>query len=215
MIAKISSAWYHIIFLNDQVMHGQQVMDKTVKTENQDLWWLLWLSSGQDSELPLQGAGVWSLVRKLRPYLFSKVKKNLRFIRNFQSHGTMFVMKYSWWKHHTIIHWVNIIVLSIDNGQTQNLKMRINIKTPRYTSFPGGSVVKNLPANTGDAGLIPGLGRCPVEGNGNSVQYSCLENPMDRGAWWARVYRVTEEMDATEWLNSRYINIYFFKNKKL
>ena len=50
--------------------------------------------------------------------------------------------------------------------------------------FPGGSVVKNLPANdTGDTGLIPGSGRVPEEGNGNSLQYSCLENPTDRGAW--------------------------------
>ena len=46
--------------------------------------------------------------------------------------------------------------------------------------FPGGSVVKNLSANTGDAGSIPGLGRFPVEGNGNLLQHSCLGNPMDR-----------------------------------
>ena len=50
--------------------------------------------------------------------------------------------------------------------------------------FPGGSWVKNPPANTGDAGLIPGLGRSPGEGNGNLFQYSCLRNPMDKGAWW-------------------------------
>ena len=49
----------------------------------------------------------------------------------------------------------------------------------------GGSVVKNLPADSGDTGSIPGLGRSPGEGNGNALQYSCLENPMDRGAWWA------------------------------
>ena len=53
-----------------------------------------------------------------------------------------------------------------------------------YTDFPGGSAVKNLPAEEGDVGLIPGLGRSPGEGNGNPLQYSCLENPMDRGAWW-------------------------------
>ena len=47
-------------------------------------------------------------------------------------------------------------------------------------SFPGGSVVKNLPANAGVAGSVPGLGRSPGEGNGNPLQYSCLENPMDR-----------------------------------
>ena len=50
--------------------------------------------------------------------------------------------------------------------------------------FPVGSVVKNLPANTGDMGSIPGLGRSPGEVNGNPLQYPCLENIMDRGAWW-------------------------------
>ena len=48
--------------------------------------------------------------------------------------------------------------------------------------FPGGSVVKNSPANAGEMGSIPGLGRSPAEGNGNPLQYSCLENPMDREA---------------------------------
>ena len=51
----------------------------------------------------------------------------------------------------------------------------------------GGSVVKNLPATTGDIGLIPGQGRSPGEGNGNPLQYSCLENSRDRGALWATV----------------------------
>ena len=61
--------------------------------------------------------------------------------------------------------------------------------------FPGGSVVRNLPADAvsvGHAGSIPGLERAPGEGNGNLLQYSCLENPMDRGAWRATVYGVTE-----------------------
>ena len=52
--------------------------------------------------------------------------------------------------------------------------------------FPGGSVIKNLPANAGDTrdeGSIPGVGRSPREGNGNPLQYSCLGNPLDRGAW--------------------------------
>ena len=52
--------------------------------------------------------------------------------------------------------------------------------------LPGGSVVKNPPANAGDSGLIIGLARYPGDGNGNSLQYSCLENPMDRGAWQAQ-----------------------------
>ena len=56
-------------------------------------------------------------------------------------------------------------------------------------------VVKNLPANARDVrdmGLIPGSGRSPGEGNGNPLQYSCLENPMDRGAWQAIVHGVTQ-----------------------
>ena len=53
--------------------------------------------------------------------------------------------------------------------------------------FPGGSEDKASAYNAGDPGSIPGLGRSPGEGNGNPLQYSCLENPMDRGAWWATV----------------------------
>ena len=56
--------------------------------------------------------------------------------------------------------------------------------------FSGGSVVKNLPANVGDSGSIPGFGRSPGGGNGNPLWYSCLENLMDREAWWARVHGV-------------------------
>ena len=63
--------------------------------------------------------------------------------------------------------------------------------------FPGGSVVKSLPANAGDTGSVPGLGRSHGEGNGNLHQYSCLGNPMKREAWWATVQGVTEELDIT------------------
>ena len=58
--------------------------------------------------------------------------------------------------------------------------------------FPGGSEVKASASNAGDLGLIPRLGRSPGEGNGSLFQYSCLENPMDRGAWWATVYGVAK-----------------------
>ena len=58
--------------------------------------------------------------------------------------------------------------------------------------FPSGSVVKNPPANAEDEGLIPGSGRSPGKGNGYSLQYSFLENPMDRGAWWATVHGVAK-----------------------
>ena len=56
--------------------------------------------------------------------------------------------------------------------------------------FPGDSVVKNPPANAGDTGLILGSGRSPGEGNSNPLQYSCLENPMDTGAWRAIVHGI-------------------------
>ena len=59
----------------------------------------------------------------------------------------------------------------------------------------GDSVAKNPPANARDVGSIPGLGRSPGEGNSNPLQYSCLENSMDREAWWATVHRVTKESD--------------------
>ncbi len=59
-------------------------------------------------------------------------------------------------------------------------------------SFPGGSDGKASAYNAGDLGLIPGLGRSPGEGNGNPLQYSCLENPMDGGAWWATVHGVAK-----------------------
>ena len=65
------------------------------------------------------------------------------------------------------------------------------------TGFPGGSLVKNLPANAEDMDSIPGLARSSGEGNGNTLQYSCLEHPMDGGAWWAAVYGVAKELDAT------------------
>ena len=59
-----------------------------------------------------------------------------------------------------------------------------------HLGFPRGSIVKNPPPR--DVGSIPGLGRSPGEGNGNPLQYSCLENSMDRGAWWATVHRVAK-----------------------
>ena len=58
--------------------------------------------------------------------------------------------------------------------------------------FPGVSDGKASAYNVGDLGLIPGSGRSPSEGNGNLLQYPCLENPMDGGAWWAKVHGVTK-----------------------
>ena len=61
-----------------------------------------------------------------------------------------------------------------------------------YLGFPGGSEDKASACNAGDLGSIPGLGRSPGEGNGNPLQYSCLESPMDRGAWWTTVHGVAK-----------------------
>ena len=61
-----------------------------------------------------------------------------------------------------------------------------------WWGFPGGSVGKESACDAGDPGLIPGLRRSPGERNGNPLQYFCLENPMDRGAWWATVHGVAK-----------------------
>ena len=80
--------------------------------------------------------------------------------------------------------------------------------------FRGGSAVKNTPAKAGDTGLIPGWGRSPGGGNGNPLQNSCLENPMDRGARWAAVHGVVEELD-TRWRlnNNKTITKYMLPNQ--
>ena len=67
-----------------------------------------------------------------------------------------------------------------------------NIFKNLYAFLWASLVAQNPPANAGDMGLIPELGRSPGGGNGNPLQYSCLENPMDRGAWRTIVHRVTE-----------------------
>ena len=71
------------------------------------------------------------------------------------------------------------------------------IQASEIEDFPGGSAVKYPPASVGDEGSIPGLGRSLGEGNGNPLQYSCLGNALDRGAWWAGVHGVTKESGTT------------------
>ena len=71
---------------------------------------------------------------------------------------------------------------------------RISLKTTTILllSVPDDSDANESACNAGDLGSVPESGRCPGEGNGNPLQYSCLENPMDRGAWWAIVHGVAK-----------------------
>ena len=87
-----------------------------------------------------------------------------------------------------VVHIHNGIFLSLKKNEFESVLVR-------WGSFPGGSVVKNPPANIGDtrdASSIPGSGRSPGGGNDNPLQYSCPEKPMDRGALRATVHRVTK-----------------------
>ena len=72
--------------------------------------------------------------------------------------------------------------------------------------FPGGSPIKNMLASTGDVSLVPELRKSPGEGNSNPLQYSCLGNPMDRGAWQAMVYGVAKELDPID----QYMYVFIF-----
>ena len=76
------------------------------------------------------------------------------------------------------------------SGNRQAWEMAVILR-----GFPGGPVVKNLPAKAGNTGSMPGLGRSPREGNGN--QYSCLGNPLDREVWQATVHGVAKVSDTT------------------
>ena len=70
--------------------------------------------------------------------------------------------------------------------------MLVKTGTTKLGIFPGDSDSKESACNVEDLDSIPGLGRSPGGGHGNSLQYSCLENPMDRGAWWATVHSVAK-----------------------
>ena len=86
---------------------------------------------------------------------------------------------------HTFLEWLHLIVY-ISQGSLEKWASQVVL------------AVKNPPANARDMGSIPGSGRPPGGGRGNPLQYSCLENPIDRGAWWAIVHRVPEKSDTTE-----------------
>ena len=82
----------------------------------------------------------------------------------------------------------------------------VYIYAPIYIGFPCGLDSKESTCNAGDLGLIPGLGRYPGEGNGNPLQYSCLENSMDRGAWWATVHGL--QRVGHDWATNTHVCMY-------
>ena len=88
-----------------------------------------------------------------------------------------------------------MLILLITTKNHREHESYASYQVSDHEGLPGSKVVKNPPANagdTGDAGSIPGLGRSLGEGNVNPPQYSCLGNPVDRGAWWAAVHGVAE-----------------------
>ena len=77
-------------------------------------------------------------------------------------------------------------------GTTKSIKLDTSIQKAGLPWWLSSEESASQPANIGDMGSIPGSGRSPEEGNGNPLQYSCLENPRDGGAWWAAVYGVAQ-----------------------
>ena len=108
--------------------------------------------------------------------------------------------------------YVEISAIWKPSHQQENNAAKIKIVKSYYYNkgLPTVSVVKNLPAKAGDVGLILGSGRSPGEGNGNPLQYSCLENPMDGGAWWTAVHGVTKSRTRlNNWAQHSTIKIQF------
>ena len=107
----------------------------------------------------------------------------------------------AWYRRHRVDSWV---------GKIPWRKRRDRLPISVFLGFPGVSDGKESTCNAGDLGLIPGLGRCPGEGNSYPLQYSCLENSIDRGAWqatdhgvtksWTRLSSPSQDGDTNNWL---------------
>ena len=90
--------------------------------------------------------------------------------------------------NHCLLHWqADSLLLSHQGSPTLTV---LRSTRQLFSGFPHSSVGKESACNAGDPGLIPGSGKSPAEGNGNPLQYSCLENPMDREAWQATIHGV-------------------------
>jgi len=107
--------------------------------------------------------------------------------------------------------WAAVYGVSQSRTQLKRLSSRSSSSSIQYLNFQGGTVVKNLPANAGgarDASSIPRSGRCPRSGNGNPLQYSWMENSVDRGAWQVTIHGVAKSQ--TKLSTHTYIYLFFF-----
>ena len=123
----------------------------------------------------------WRNIQKLKHLLRPYVSNHLA---NEKKSGTSLVVQWLWLH----LPLVQLLLRKLD----EQAVIKNSHAAFKVLGFPGGSEVEASSFNTGDPGLILGLGRSPGEGNGNPLQYSCPENPMDGGAWWATVHRVTK-----------------------
>ena len=108
--------------------------------------------------------------------------------------------------------------LKINTEKEVSYAMIVYLESYNLCGTQVALVVKNLPANEQDlrdAGSVPGLGRSSGEGNGDPLQYSCLENPMDRGTWRVTVHRVTKSQTRLMWLHTHTIIVYLESLRKL
>ena len=125
-------------------------------------------------------------------------------------------MQSLWWSQEMWFYLSKCATFPLDFMQNETRKYVVCfLCTAAFlTGFPGGSVVKNLPANAEVMRLIPGSGRSPEGGNGNQLHYSCLENSMDRAVWWATVHGVAK---SPTWLSTWHTHKmwYIWKCKKL
>ena len=166
--------------------------------------WYVWSSRSKSVELrTLRGVG--SRLRLVTGVWKSTGKPSIIFVLNKENDLTVY--RCCWNKYNllefTVTFWSYICStgtefmclwsISMLNGNPHSSKM----------GFSGGSGAKNLPASagaTGDVSSIPGSKRSPDEGNGNPLQYSCLEKPSDRGVWWATVHGVTKsQTQLSDW----------------
>ena len=95
-------------------------------------------------------------------------------------------------RHHTHTHTHMSTQMQVQTHGLTYTNTQIHLPTLTYRASHVVQMVKNLPFNAGETGLIPGSGRSPGDGNGNPLQYSCLGSPMVRGAWWATVQQVSK-----------------------